>query len=261
MDLPPLSFHASLEEKWGEEEEPEDIETVLKVFPPAYHPYFDAFFKVKAEKAPPHRACDHHIKLEGLLPPVGVIYSLSNQQSETLQAYISDNVEKGFQWPSSFLIGVPVILVKKEDGGLCLFVDYCKLNSVTSKNWYPVPPMSQLLTIFIGSTIFFKTYLCGAYNLLIIKEGDEHLTSFRTKYGSYQYLVVPFGLTNAPASFQNLLNDIFADFLNIFAVVFLDDIMVFSSSEEEHVKHVAFFIQIMGDNHLFSKDSTCVFHA
>ncbi|MBW0515021.1 hypothetical protein O181_054736 [Austropuccinia psidii MF-1] len=86
MDLPPFSFHATLEEQWDEEEEPEEIETVLKVVPPAYHQYFDVFSKVKAEKLPPHRACDHHIELEGLLPPVCVIYSLSNQESETLWA-------------------------------------------------------------------------------------------------------------------------------------------------------------------------------
>ncbi|MBW0528469.1 hypothetical protein O181_068184 [Austropuccinia psidii MF-1] len=101
MDLPPLSFHASLEEQWDEEEEPEEIETVLKVVPPAYHQYLDVFSKVKAEKLPPHRSCDHHIELKGLLPPVGVIYSLSNQESETLQAYISDSVEKGFIRPYS----------------------------------------------------------------------------------------------------------------------------------------------------------------
>ncbi|MBW0461121.1 hypothetical protein O181_000836 [Austropuccinia psidii MF-1] len=86
MDLPPLYFHASLEDQWDEEEEPEKIETVMKVVPPAYHQYLDVFYKVKAEKLPPHHACDHHIKLEGLLPPVGVIYSLSNQESETPRA-------------------------------------------------------------------------------------------------------------------------------------------------------------------------------
>ncbi|MBW0490617.1 hypothetical protein O181_030332 [Austropuccinia psidii MF-1] len=96
MDLPPLSFHASLQEQWDEEEEPEELETVLKVVPPAYHQYLDVFSKVKAETLPPHCACDNHIKLEGLLPPVGVIYSLSKHESETLKAYISQNVEKGF---------------------------------------------------------------------------------------------------------------------------------------------------------------------
>ncbi|MBW0532934.1 hypothetical protein O181_072649 [Austropuccinia psidii MF-1] len=86
MDLPPLAFHASLEEQWDEEEEQEEIETVLKVVPPVYHQYFDVFSMVKAEKLPPQCACAHHIKLEGLLPPIGVIYSLSNQESETLWA-------------------------------------------------------------------------------------------------------------------------------------------------------------------------------
>ncbi|MBW0594005.1 hypothetical protein O181_133720, partial [Austropuccinia psidii MF-1] len=171
---------------WDEEEDPEEVETVLKVVPPVYHKCLDVFSKVKAEKLPPHHACDHHIKLEGLLPPIGVIYSLSNQESEKLRAYISENVEKGFIRPISSSTGAPVLFVKKKDGGLCLCVDYCKLNAVTRKNRYPVPPMNQLLSIFNGSTIFPKIDLHGAYNLLRIKEGDEHLTAFRTKYGTYE---------------------------------------------------------------------------
>ncbi|MBW0573660.1 hypothetical protein O181_113375, partial [Austropuccinia psidii MF-1] len=197
MELPPLSFHASLEEQWDEEEEQEEIETVLKVVPPAYHQYLDILSKVKAEKLPPHCACDYHIELEGLLPP----------------------------------------------------------------NKYPVPPMNQLLGVFKTSTIFSKIDLCGACNRLRIKDGDEHLTAFRTNYGSYEYLVIPFGSINAPASFQNLVNDLISDFLDTFFVVYLDDIMVFSSSEEEHVKHVASVLQRLMDNNLFAKASNCVFHA
>ncbi|MBW0512598.1 hypothetical protein O181_052313 [Austropuccinia psidii MF-1] len=211
MDLPPLSFHASLEEKWDEEEDPEEIENMLKVVPPAYHQYLDVFSKLKAEKPPPHCACDHHIELEGLLPQVGVIYSLSNQESETLWVYISENVEKGFTRPSSSSTGAPVFFLKEKDGGLCLCVDYHKPNAVTGKNRDPVPPMNQLLTIFNGSTNLFKIELCGAHNLLRIKEGDN--------------------------------------------------IMVFSTSEEEHAKHVASVLQILRDNDLFSKASKCVFHA
>ncbi|MBW0510243.1 hypothetical protein O181_049958 [Austropuccinia psidii MF-1] len=242
MDLPPLSFHASLKEQWDEEEELEEIETVLKVVPHSYHQYLGVFSKVKAEKLPPHHACDHHIELEGLLPPIG-------------------NVEKGFIRPSSSSTGAHVLFVNKNDKGPCLCVDYCKLNAVTRKNRYPVPPMSQLLTAFNGSTIFSKIDLCGAYNLLRIKEGDEQLTAFRTKYGSYEYLVMPFGFTNAPASFQNLVNDIFSDFLDVFVVVYLDDIMVFSNSEEEHLKHVTSVLQMLRENNLFAKASKCVFHA
>ncbi|MBW0516706.1 hypothetical protein O181_056421, partial [Austropuccinia psidii MF-1] len=226
-----------------------------RIIPPTDHQYLDVFSKVKEEKLPPHRACDHHIKLEGLLPPVDVIYLLSNQESETLQAYISENLEKGLIRPSSSSTGAPVLFVNKKDGGLCLCVDHQKFNAFTRKNRYPVPPMNQLLTIFKRSTIFSKIDMCGAYNILRIKEEDENLTAFRTKYGSYEYLVMPFGLTNAPAYFQNLVNDIFAYFLDIFVVVYLDDIMVFSSSEEEHVIHVASVLQRLRDNNLFSKAS------
>ncbi|MBW0516928.1 hypothetical protein O181_056643, partial [Austropuccinia psidii MF-1] len=215
---------------------------------------------VKAEKLPPHRACDHHIELEGSLPPVGVIFSLSNQESDTVRAYISENLEKGFIRPTSSSTGVPVLFVKKKDGALGLCVDYHKLNAVTRKNKYPVPPMNQLLNVFNVSSIFSKIDLRGAYNLLRIKEGDEHLTAFRTKCGSFEYLVMPFGLTNAPASFQNLVNDIFQDLLDVYVVVYLDDLMVFSQFEEEHVTHVSTVLSRLRANSLFAKASTCLFH-
>ncbi|MBW0522389.1 hypothetical protein O181_062104 [Austropuccinia psidii MF-1] len=205
MDLPPSSYHDSLEELWDEEEEPEEIETVMKVVPSAYHQYLDVFSKVKAEKLSPHRACDHHIELEGSLPPVGVIYVLSKQESDKLRAYISENVEKGFIWKSSSSTGAHIVFVKKKDSGVCFCVDYCKLDAVTRKKKYPVPPMNKILTVFNGSSILSKIDLYGAYNLPRIKEGDEHLIAFRTKYGSYEYLVMPFGLTNAPSSFQRSL--------------------------------------------------------
>ncbi|MBW0565738.1 hypothetical protein O181_105453 [Austropuccinia psidii MF-1] len=242
MNLTPLPFNASLEEQWDEEGKQEEIETVLKVVPPTYHQYFNVFSKVKEEKLPPHHTCDNDIKLEGLLPPV-------------------DNVEKVLIRSSSPSKGAPVLFVKKKDGGLRLCVDYHNLNAVTRKNRYPVPPMNQLLTLFNGATIFSKIDMHGAYNLLRIKEGDEHLAAFRAKYGSYEYLVMPFGLTNAPDSFPNLVNDIFADFLDIFVLVYLYDIMIFSSSEEEHVKHVASVLQRLRDNNLCSKASKCVFRA
>ncbi|MBW0468938.1 hypothetical protein O181_008653 [Austropuccinia psidii MF-1] len=260
MDLPSSSYHDSLQELWDEEEEPEGIETVMKVVPPVFHKYLDVFSKVKAERLPPQRACDHHIKLKGSLPPVGVIYSLSNQESDTLKAYVSENVEKVFIWPSSSSTGEPVLFVKKEDFGLHLCVYYHKLNAVTRKNKYPVPPMNQLLGVFNGSSIFSKIVLHGAYNLLRIKEGDEHLKCFRTKYGSYEYLVMPFGLTNAPASFQNLVNDIFHVLLDIYVVVYLYDIMVFSKSEEEHVTHVSTVLSRLRANNLCAKASKCLFH-
>ncbi|MBW0551697.1 hypothetical protein O181_091412 [Austropuccinia psidii MF-1] len=118
MDLPPSSNYDSPEELWDEEEEPEEIETVMKVYTSAYHYYLDVFPKVKTKTLPPHCACDHHIELEGSLPPAGVIYSLSNQESDTPRAYISENLEKGFIHSSSSSTGAPVLFVKKKDGSL-----------------------------------------------------------------------------------------------------------------------------------------------
>ncbi|MBW0522633.1 hypothetical protein O181_062348, partial [Austropuccinia psidii MF-1] len=147
-----------------------------------------------------------------------------------------------------------------KDGGLRLCVDYRKLNAVTRKNKHPVPPMNQLLNVFNGSSIFSKIDLRGAYNLLRIKEGAEHLTAFRAKYGSYEYLVMPFGLTNAPASFQNIVNDILQDLLDFYVVAYLDDIMVFSKSEEKHFTHVSTVLSRSRANSLFAKASKCLFH-
>ncbi|MBW0518746.1 hypothetical protein O181_058461 [Austropuccinia psidii MF-1] len=172
MELPPSSFHDSLGELWDEEEEPEEMETMMKVGPSVYHQYLNVFSQVKAEKPPPYHACDHHIELEGSLPPLGVIYSLSNQEPDTLRAYIPENLVKGFIQSSSSSAGEPVLFIKKKDGGLHLCFDYCKLNSVTRKNNYPVPPINHLLTVFNGSFIFSKIYLHDSYKLLRIKEGD-----------------------------------------------------------------------------------------
>ncbi|MBW0489487.1 hypothetical protein O181_029202 [Austropuccinia psidii MF-1] len=244
---------------WNEEKEPEEVETVMKVVPSVYYQYLDIFCKVKAEKLPPHFTCDNHFKLEGYLPPVGVIYYLLNQESDTLRAYILENVEKDFIQPSLYSTGAPVLFVQKKDGGLCLCVHYRELNAFTRKNKYPVPPMYKLLNVFNGSSIFSKIDLCGAYNLLRIKEGDEHLTWFRTKYGSFEYLVMPFGLTNAPAYFQNLVNDIFQDLLDVYVVVYLKEVMVFSKSEEEHVTHVSTLLSRLRTNNLCAKAFNCLF--
>ncbi|MBW0494223.1 hypothetical protein O181_033938 [Austropuccinia psidii MF-1] len=122
MDLTPSSYNSSLEEFWDEGEEPEEVETVIKVFPSAYHQYLDVFSKVKADKLPLHRTCDHHINLKGSLPPVGVIYSLSSQESDTLRAYILDNLENFSSSQAPLQQEQLSSLSKKKDGVLRLCV-------------------------------------------------------------------------------------------------------------------------------------------
>ncbi|MBW0482494.1 hypothetical protein O181_022209 [Austropuccinia psidii MF-1] len=162
VEIPPSSYHDSLEELWDEQEEPEEMETVMKAVPSTYHQDLDLLSKVKAEKPPPHHACDNHIELDESLPPAKVIYSLSNKKSDTLRAYISESLEKGFIWSSSSSKGAPFLFAKMKDGGLHLCVYYGKVKPVTRKNKYPIPPMNHLLTFFNGSSIFSIIDLCGA---------------------------------------------------------------------------------------------------
>ncbi|MBW0485897.1 hypothetical protein O181_025612 [Austropuccinia psidii MF-1] len=210
MDLPPSSYHDSLEDLWDEKEEPEEIETMMNAFPYSYHHYFDVFSKLNAEKLPLHCACYHHIKLKGSLPPVGLIYSLSNQESDTLRAYISENSGKGFIWPSSSSTGEPVLFIKKE-------------------RWWPpfVRLLPQTQCCHQEEQSASQISLCYAYSLLRIKEGYEHFTAFRTKYRIYEYLDMPFRLTNSHSPFQNIVNYAFSDLLDVYVVVYLNDIMAF----------------------------------
>ncbi|KNZ46154.1 putative retrotransposon-derived protein PEG10-like, partial [Puccinia sorghi] len=122
-----------------------------------------------------------------------------------------------------------------KDGSLQLCVDYRKLKNVTRKNAYPVPPLSHLLTLFHGANFFLKLNLQGAYNLIQIAKGQEWLTAMRTRFGSFEYTVMPFGLCNAPfMTFQHFVNDIFANLVEVYVVVYLDDILVYSTTLNNH---------------------------
>jgi hypothetical protein len=119
-----------------------------------------------------------------------------------------------------------------------MYVDYRELNKVTKKNRYPLPLILELLEQLGSAKIFIKIELRGAYNLVQVTEGDEWKTTFRTRYGHFEYLVMPFGLTNTPIVFQHMMNDIFWEYLDHFVVIYLDDILIYSKNEEEHNHHV-----------------------
>jgi hypothetical protein len=139
-------------------------------------------------------------------------------------------------------------------------VDYRGLNKVIIKNQYPLPLISGLLDQLGQAKIHTKIDLRGAYNLVRIKEGDKWKMVFQTRYGHFEYNVMPFGLTNAPAIFQHLMNDIFREFLDNFVVCYLDDILVFSKNEEEHINHVRLVLEKLRTAGLYSKLEKCVFH-
>ncbi|KAI7967784.1 hypothetical protein MJO29_001061 [Puccinia striiformis f. sp. tritici] len=239
---------------------PADLETILPTIPSEYHEFASLFSTILADQLPPRRACDHRIDLLGPVPKKGTIYRLSEPEDKVLRNYISENVAKGFIRPSTSMTGFPVLFVPKADGSLRLCVDYRRLNAVTKKNSYPIPPMSHLLTTFKDTQVYSKIDLRGAYHLIRIADGHEYLTAFNTRHGASEYLVMPFGLTNAPATFQALMNEILGDLVNDCVVVYLDDILIYSRSQAEHIEHVREVLKRLRSSNLYAKGSKCVFH-
>ena len=234
----------------------------LSGVPPEYHEFADVFSKTKADILPEHRPYDLKITLEeGATPPLGPIYSLSKIELDTLRDYIEENLRSGFIRPSNSPCGAPVLFVKKKDGSLRLCVDYRGLNKITRKDRYPLPLVSDLLDAPRKARIYTKIDLRHAYNLVRIAPGDEWKTAFRTRYGSFEWLVMPFGLSNAPAAFQRFVNEVFADLLDVCVVVYLDDILIYSDNPDEHRAHVREVLRRLRKHHLYARADKCEFHA
>ena len=136
------------------------------------------------------------------------------------------------------LWGAPILFVKKKDGTLKFCIDYRQLNKVTVKNKYPFPRIDDLFDQMRGERVFSKIDLRSGYHQVRIKDEEIHKITFRTRYGHYEFVVVPFGLTNAPATFMCLMNSVFSKYLDKFFLVFLDDILVYSKNEKEHEEHL-----------------------
>uniref|UniRef100_A0A2N9HRA9 RNA-directed DNA polymerase n=1 Tax=Fagus sylvatica TaxID=28930 RepID=A0A2N9HRA9_FAGSY len=157
------------------------------------------------------------------------------------------------------LVPAPVLFVKKKDGSMRLCIDYRELNRVTIKNKYPLPRIDDLFDQLQGAQVFSKIDLRLGYHQLKIKSEDIPKTAFRTRYGHYEFLVMPFGLTNAPAVFMDLMNRVFHEYLDRFVIVFIDDILVYSKSLEEHEDHLRIVLQILRDKKLYAKLKKCEF--
>jgi len=239
-----------------------EAEVDLGKLPKEYHKYSSVFSQKNAEKLPKHRpGLDCAIELlPGAELHQGPIYPLNPRQMEEADRYISENLAKGFIRPSKSPTAYPVLFQAKKDGTLRFCVDYRKLNAVTVRDSYPLPLYNLFFDQVAGSKAFSKLDLKSAYNLIRIREGDEPKTSFRTRRGQFEYLVMPFGLTNAPSVFQRFINHVLRDFLDKFVVVYLDDILIYSKSLEEHVKHVSSVLEKLKEHSLVAKLEKCVFH-
>ncbi|CAJ0954135.1 unnamed protein product [Ranitomeya imitator] len=176
-----------------------------------------------------------------------------------MRSYVKESLEKGHIRPSSSPLGAGFFFVAKKDGSLRPCIDYRLLNKITVKFQYPLPLLSDLFARIKGASWFTKIDLRGAYNLVRIRRGDEWKTAFNTPEGHFEYLVMPFGLANAPSVFQSFMHDIFREYLDKFLIVYLDDILIFSDDWESHVKQVRTVFQVLRANSLFVKGSKCLF--
>src|SRR5947207_4023086 len=186
-------------------------------------------------------------------------YNMSPAELRALHEYLKEALVKGWIRESQSPAGAPILFGPKESCELRLCVDYRGLNAITIKNRYPLPLISELLDRLNGSVIFSQSDLRNAYHRIRIREGDEWKTAFRTRYGHFEYLIVPFGLTNAPTTFQAYINNALRGLVNDFCVVYLYDILIFSKSNEEHYEHLELVIECLRQAELYANPKKCDF--
>ena len=221
---------------------------------------FSDVFSEDLPGIPPNKDIDFHIKLTPGTEPISKApCRMAPLELKELKVQMEELVSKGFVRPSTSPWGAPVFFVKKKDGSLRLCIDYRELNKVTIRNQYPLPRIEDLFDQLQGAKVFLKIDLRSGYHKLKIRSKDVPKTAFRTRYGHYEFLVMPFGLTNAPAVFMDLMNRIFQPYLDKFVIVFIDDILIYSGSEEDHEENLRVVLQILRENQLCAKFSKCQF--
>jgi hypothetical protein len=214
------------------------------VVPGEYHEYLHIFEEREDQGLPPHRYHDHHIPLlEGKTPPFEPIRALDENRLRALREYLETNLRQGWIRESTSPAGAPIHFVQKKDGSLRLRVDYRGLNAITVKDRTPLPLIGEALDRLANAKIYTKLDVKDAYHNLWIAVGDEWKMAFRTKYGLYEYLVMPFGLTNARASFQRWMNEVLSDYLDVFCIAYLDNILIYSDNLEQHRQHVKMIVR------------------
>jgi hypothetical protein len=209
---------------------------------------------------PPDRDIEFVIELQpGAAPISNRPYRMPPNELAELKIQLQHLLDKGFIRPNASPWGCPILFVKKKDNSLRLCVDYRPLNAVTIKNKYPLPRVDILFDQLAGAKVFSKIDLRSGYHQIKIKPNDIPKTAFSTRYVLYEYLVISFGLTNAPAYFMYLRNSVFMPELDKFVVVFIDDILIYSKNKEDHADHLCIVLQRLRDHRLYAKFSKCEF--
>ncbi|GJX45967.1 putative reverse transcriptase domain-containing protein, partial [Tanacetum coccineum] len=191
--------------------------------------------------------------------PARAPYRLAPSEMKELAEQLQELIEKGFIRPSSSPWGAPVLFVKKKDRSFRMCIDYRELNKLTVKNRYTLPRIDNLFDQLQGSSIYSKIDLRSGYHQLSVREEDIPKTAFRTRYGHYEFQVMFFGLTNAPAVFIDLMNRVCKPYLDKFVIVFIDDILIYSKSKKEHEEHLRQILKFLKKEELYAKFSKCEF--
>ncbi|GJT64874.1 putative nucleotidyltransferase, ribonuclease H [Tanacetum coccineum] len=195
----------------------------------------------------------------GATPIVKSPYRLAPSEMQELSGQLQELQDKGFIRPSYSPWGAPVLFVKKKDGSLRMCIDYRELNKFTIKNRYSLPRIDDLFDQLQGSHYFSKIDLRSGYHQLCVHEDDIPKTAFRMRYGHFEFMVMPFGLTNAPAVFMDLINRVYKPYLDKFVIVFIDDILIYLKTKEDHEIHLGLVLEFLRKEKLYAKFSKCEF--
>ncbi|KAK8502238.1 hypothetical protein V6N12_038556 [Hibiscus sabdariffa] len=228
------------------EAQPRDIKTVCD---------FLRVFLEELPGLPPNREVEFAIETYSDSAPVSI--SPYRMAPKELKTQLQELLDRGLIRPSTSPWGAPVLFVKKKDESLRMCIDYRQLNKITVKNKYPLPRIDDLFDQLRGAFVFSKIDLRSGYYQLNVRGQDVLKTAFHTRYGHYEFLVMPFGLTNAPVAFMDLMNRVFHEYLDQFVIVFIDDILVYSRTEEDHDRHLRLVLQTLLENQLYAKLSKC----
>jgi len=203
---------------------------------------------------PPHREVEFYIDLVPWATPASKeLDGMSTPKLVELKLQLKEMSDKGYIRPNLSPWGALVLFVNNKDGTLILCIDYMQLNKVTIKNKYPLWRIDDLFDQLKGAEVLSKIDLRSGYHHVPIKEENIYQETFRTRYGHYEFFVVPFCLINAPTTFMCLINSVLCPYLDNFVIVFIDDILVYSKNEEEHVEHLAVMLRLLRENQLYAK--------
>jgi hypothetical protein len=220
--------------------------------------YADVF--QQPSRLPPAREVDHCIMLKEGTEPINVRpYRYAHFQKTEIEKQVQEMLDSRLIRPSTSPFSSPVLLVKKKDGSWRFCTDYRSLNVATVKDRFPIPTVDDMLEELYGATYFTKLELRVGYHQVRVNPSDVNKTAFRTHNGHYEYLVMPFGLSNAPSTFQAIINSIFRPYLRKFILVFFYDILVYSPTWNEHLLHVKQTLDTLRQHQFFAKDNKCVF--